>query len=104
MTCTACGHENRPGRKFCVECGAALALACPACSAPYEAGEKFCGECGAALAGAAPRARLGADAAAPDATADASARKVVSIIFADLVGSTALHERLDAESARRLME
>lgn len=33
----------------------------------------------------------------------AEARKVVSIIFADLIGSTSLHERLDAESARRLM-
>jgi class 3 adenylate cyclase len=35
---------------------------------------------------------------------DAGARKVVTIVFADLVGSTALHERLDAESARRVME
>ena len=32
------------------------------------------------------------------------ARKVVTIVFADLIGSTALHERLDAESARRLMD
>src|SRR6185369_3081467 len=45
----------------------------------------------------------------PDAPAgrpgrDAGARKVVTIVFADLVGSTALHERLDAESARRVME
>jgi class 3 adenylate cyclase/tetratricopeptide (TPR) repeat protein len=32
------------------------------------------------------------------------ARKVVTIVFADLVGSTALHERLDAESAGLFME
>jgi len=32
------------------------------------------------------------------------ARKVITIVFADLAGSTALHERLDAESARRLMD
>ena len=32
------------------------------------------------------------------------ARKVVTIVFADLSGSTSLHERLDAESARRLMD
>ena len=31
-------------------------------------------------------------------------RKVVTVIFADLAGSTALHERLDAESARLFME
>ena len=29
------------------------------------------------------------------------ARKVVTILFADLAGSTALHERLDPESVRR---
>src|SRR5207244_2554708 len=46
--------------------------------------------CGASLA-----------ARGPD---EAGARKVVTIVFADLVGSTALHERLDAESARRLMD
>jgi len=34
----------------------------------------------------------------------AEARKVVTIIFADLIGSTSLHERLDPESVTRLME
>jgi class 3 adenylate cyclase/tetratricopeptide (TPR) repeat protein len=34
----------------------------------------------------------------------ASARKVVTIVFADLAGSTALQERLDAESVRRFMD
>jgi class 3 adenylate cyclase len=47
--------------------------------------------------------------AAPGATDEApaddlGARKVVTIVFADLVGSTALHERLDPESARAFME
>src|SRR5262249_22622329 len=34
---------------------------------------------------------------------ETSARKVVTVVFADLVGSVGLHERLDAESARRFM-
>jgi len=34
----------------------------------------------------------------------AGARKVVTVVFADLAGSTALHERIDSESARGLME
>ena len=102
MRCPSCDHDNRAGRKFCVECGAVLALACEACGAPHEAGEKFCGECGAGLGAAAPRPSVGADkegstGGAPQRTAaDAGARKVVTIVFADLVGSTALHERLDA--------
>jgi predicted ATPase len=28
MTCSARGHENRPGRRFCSECGAALQQIC----------------------------------------------------------------------------
>jgi class 3 adenylate cyclase len=39
-----------------------------------------------------------------DRADDAAARKIVTIVFADLVGSTALHERLDAESVHRFMD
>ena len=106
MTCPSCSAENRAGRKFCVECGAALALKCPACGSPHEAGEKFCGECGGALI--ARPAPVPSPADAPSrrahATDRAEARKVVTIIFADLIGSTSLHERLDAESVTRLMD
>jgi predicted amidophosphoribosyltransferase len=49
MTCTACGAENRAGRKFCSACAAPLALQCPACNAANEPGEKFCGECASPL-------------------------------------------------------
>ena len=49
MTCASCGAENQGGRKFCVECGARLALSCTACGTAYAPGEKFCGECGAEM-------------------------------------------------------
>ena len=49
MRCPVCGTENEVGRKFCLECGAALARVCPACGTPNAAGAKFCGECGAGL-------------------------------------------------------
>jgi class 3 adenylate cyclase len=57
---------------------------------------KFCDECAAPTgAGRHPTKR----------PAEVSgARKIVTVVFADLAGSTALHERVDAESARRLME
>ncbi len=45
MTCPTCGTENEAGRKFCGECGSALAAPCPACAAPNAPGTKFCGEC-----------------------------------------------------------
>ena len=72
-------------------------LPAPSSTISYtEAGQKFCGECGAALGGAEP--------AAPRAAPEAGARKIVTIVFADLVGSTALHERLDAEAVRQFIE
>ena len=49
MICGSCGAENRAGRKFCSQCGSALALGCASCGAANEPGEKFYGECGAAL-------------------------------------------------------
>jgi len=93
LNCPACAHENRPGAKFCEQCAAPLPRLCASCGAELRPNAKFCDECGAALSAAA--------AARP--VESASARKVVTIVFADLVGSTALHERLDPESARRFM-
>src|SRR5215510_10006675 len=49
MRCSKCGTDNREGRKFCTQCGSALAAKCPRCGAAIEPAEKFCGECGAAL-------------------------------------------------------
>src|SRR5919198_1064553 len=99
--CASCGAENDEGVKFCGECGSPLALICPACGAPNTAGGKFCGECGTVLASApAPAA-----AAAPSASSQApvAERRLVSVLFADLVGFTAASERRDAEETRELL-
>jgi len=50
MLCPSCKHENRAGRRFCVDCGAGLELTCLSCGASAEPGEPFCGECGKPLA------------------------------------------------------
>ena len=101
MTCPSCGAENREGRKFCADCGASLAHGCPSCGAANEPGERFCGECGSVLAGAP------ATAAAEPATASPSQpsaeRRLVSVLFADLVGFTTLSESRDAEETRELL-
>src|SRR4051794_5251288 len=98
MTCGSCGGENRAGQRFCSQCGNPLELTCPSCGAANEPGDRFCGSCGTALS---------SDLAAPVRTAAAPAggseRRLVSILFADLVGFTTLSERRDAEEVRELL-
>ena len=97
MTCTSCGTENKAGRKFCANCGAALLAACPSCGAANDPGDRFCGDCGSAL---------GADAEAPASVARperVAERRLVSVLFADLVGFTTLSEARDAEEVRELL-
>lgn len=103
MTCKACGVENRPDRRFCRACGAVLAPGCPACGAANEPDDRFCGACGAPLAEAAsvPRPILGTTAPAP--AAPVAERRLVTVLFADLVGSTALADGRDPEETRELL-
>src|SRR6266566_4681181 len=93
--CPNCGVENPTGHKFCGQCGHALAVVCASCGSPSRQGERFCGECGSRLHEAAPPA---AGPAAPVAE-----RRLVSVLFADLVGFTTLSEQRDPEEVRELL-
>jgi class 3 adenylate cyclase len=100
VVCSNCGSENRAGAKFCAKCGSTLALGCPSCGSPFALGDAFCVECGTRLDGSAGAVELpeGAPAAVPTAE-----RRLVSVLFADLVGFTALSESRDAEEVRELL-
>jgi len=98
VTCSNCGAENREGRKFCFRCGTALTVVCAVCGAANEPDDRFCGECGSALDTAA--VPTGAGAALP---APISERRLVSVLFADLVGFTTLSESRDPEEVRELL-
>ena len=96
VSCPSCGTENGADRKFCGECGSPLARACPSCGTANAPSVKFCGECGLPLDARAPSA---ADESSP---ARAAERRLVSVLFADLVGYTALSEGRDFEDVRDL--
>jgi class 3 adenylate cyclase/tetratricopeptide (TPR) repeat protein len=66
-------------------------MSCPVCSAPVTAGARFCSTCGTQLAN---------DPAAPNAVSE---RRLVTVLFADLVGFTTISEARDPESTRELL-
>jgi class 3 adenylate cyclase/tetratricopeptide (TPR) repeat protein len=104
MTCARCGATNREGRKFCAECAAPLALACPSCGASNQPGERFCGECAALLGGAGQSAGPGGSGGGMAPTGGPAAeRRLVTVLFADLVGFTPFAEERDAEEVRELL-
>jgi class 3 adenylate cyclase len=63
--------------------------ACPNCGHENAVGAKFCSECGAALAVSAPAPR--------------TERKILTVLFADLVGFTSRAERLDPEDVQAVL-
>lgn len=65
-------------------------MVCPQCGQGNPDGFYFCGACGKPLTTKPPLAE--------------EARKTVTVLFSDLVGSTALGERLDSESLREVMD
>ena len=98
MVCSNCGHENEAGLRFCNGCGTALKAACPSCGAANRSGSSFCGGCGARLVAApGPGDRT---TAAPAPVAE---RRLVTVLFADLVGFTPFAEVRDAEDTRELL-
>ena len=119
MECANCGTELIPGKSFCHACGAATPQACTTCGATLVDGFRFCPDCGAAVA----LREAGAAAAAGETPARApelgehqadtlygprraveGERKLVTVFFCDLAGSTAIAERLDPEEYRDLLE
>ena len=105
MVCSNCGEINAVERKFCGECGAPLAQLCAACGARNPVGVKFCGECGSSLGASGD----GAGVLPPKPATVGSASTVlaeirlVSVLFADLVGFTTLSESRDPEEVRDLL-
>ena len=96
MNCSACGFANPEGFRFCGSCGVPATPTCLSCGAEVPAGFKFCGQCGTAVSSTAT--------VAPSARAPSvQERRLVSVLFADLVGFTTLSEERDPEEVRELL-
>ena len=96
--CANCETNNRAGRKFCAECGSPLATRCGRCGASNEAQEKFCGDCGAHLQEIAAHSEPQPEAANQKGVD--GERRHLTVLFCDLIESTAIAARLDPEEWR----
>ncbi|HHB13421.1 MAG TPA: adenylate/guanylate cyclase domain-containing protein, partial [Chromatiales bacterium] len=93
-TCPICQAKNTPERRHCVGCGEALSLVCPDCRFENPPRANFCAGCGKVLH---------APGTAPLREAVQAQRRQVTVLFADLVGSTALATQLDPEDLHALI-
>jgi class 3 adenylate cyclase/tetratricopeptide (TPR) repeat protein len=93
VRCSNCSARNRDGAAYCVECGSVLGDLCPSCGAALESRARFCGACGARTA-----------AAAVTASDRDGERKPVTVLFCDIVGSTALAERIGGEAMHGVLQ
>lgn len=114
MICGACQTENGPGRRFCAHCGSPLARPCESCGFENAPTDRFCGGCGKSLVQQQTLApakdkdlpvdplvmptRLGERVRAVKASLEGQIRQV-TILFADLRGSTSMIAGLDPEAA-----
>jgi len=118
VTCGQCGTVAAAGQRFCGNCGSPLAAICPSCGTNNPPENRFCGTCGtplgapAAGATAAPMAPGGPTAGPATRGADGDGarpagpiaeRRLVSVLFADLVGFTTFSEGRDAEEVRETL-
>jgi len=110
LICADCSHENPQEAGFCQNCGQPLMLDCASCGISNTPEAKFCLQCGTkldAMADPEQESKLRSlQETAPDelrekiktAQTDIEGeRKPVTIVFTDIVGSTAIAEKLDPE-------
>src|SRR5262249_50544489 len=96
VECPNCRAVAPEAAKFCQECGASLPRPCPSCGHANPPSAKFCPKCGASL----PAKTVEDPKSVPRSatvTASSPERRQLTIMFCDMVGSSALSTRLDPE-------
>jgi class 3 adenylate cyclase/tetratricopeptide (TPR) repeat protein len=118
MQCSRCHEYNRDGARFCRECGATLTDRCTACGTELGPGNKYCDNCGALVAGmraleAAPGRFASPESYTPahlakriltSRTALEGELKQVTVLHADMKGSTEYVANRAPEEARQLLD
>ena len=118
MKCPACGQDNRDAARFCRGCGTTFGTRCSVCGSYSTAESKFCDNCGSPIGSAVARAAATHDLNLPlsstpghlfarspaSLAATEGERKQVTVLCADVKGSTEQVADRDPEEARRLLD
>ena len=117
MICPSCNSQNRRKAKFCAECGAKFELVCPKCENKIRLEAKFCDECGYQLDRDVKKGKTTklekphphipqhlADKILATRSSIEGERKLLTVLFADVKGSTAIGENLDPEEHRSIIK
>ena len=116
MICPGCHLELPEGSRFCKECGRKLDLSCFECGRDIPLDSKFCLDCGQDLRR--PKVSPQIDYHRPQSytpkhlaekiltsrSALEGERKIVTILFADVAGSSAIFKTLDPEAVHEIMD
>jgi len=112
MECPNCHSENKNDASFCAYCGMQLKVTCPICGTDSDVGAKFCHQCGAQI----PEQEAFSSQKQTKSTSqktipsplpiqsEAYERRMVTILFADIVSSSKLSENLDPEILLGMMQ
>jgi class 3 adenylate cyclase len=95
MRCQNCSAENPQGARFCIQCGLPFQRLCEKCSFGNPPEARFCAQCGTPFDAAAP-----IRATAEPVDGQTGERRHLTVLFCDLVGSTAIAAQLDPEEWR----
>lgn len=98
--CSNCDHYNPNQAKFCNDCGANLQGICPSCGVNNQSSTKFCMECGTKLT---LLKQEKVNKSEPLKIRREAQRRQLTVMFCDLVGSTALSDQLDPEDYRQVI-
>ena len=99
LICAACQHPNPPEVDRCTACEASLGAPCPRCGTGLPASARFCFQCGQpqeSHSGAPTESGIVDASTAGDLDGKGELRQL-TVMFCDLVASTALAQRLDPE-------
>jgi class 3 adenylate cyclase len=102
MQCEQCEFENPKGMRFCGQCATPLNRLCPNCGSNNPPNFEFCGQCSHSLASTQSTKNLKPDSQQASRREDAE-RRQLTVLFCDIVNSSALSANIDPEDLRDIM-